>query len=186
MLGGMVPASAPVCFLVPESMTMRIRPAREADLPRINEIVEAAIMTWSLPDRVKRLSLPVCCYDQADLSHQRVLVAEGPDQRVAGVAALEPADTADTPGGVRGLLLHGIYVDAAIHRGGYGRALLGAALRAGHSGIYQGLLVKATRDAVGFFAREGLQRIRDPRLVNQYPYLFWAPRPGAGSTGEPA
>ncbi len=163
---------------------MRIRAAREPDLERINEIVEAAVMTWSLPDRVKRLSLPVYRYDLADLAHQRILVLELGGGGVVAVAALEPADCDETPGGVRGLLLHGIYVDPASHRGGIGRALLASARKAAHSGIYRGLLVKATRDAVGFFSREGLLRVRDPRLVNQYPYLFWAPRRDAPEEDE--
>ena len=167
-----------------EKKPMRIRSARESDLPRINEIVEAAVMSWSLPERVKRLSLPVYRYDDSDLAHQRVMVVEGSDSRVVGVAALEPADSSETPGNVRALLLHGIYVDPAVHRGGYGRALLSAAIRAAHGGIYRGLLVKATRDAVGFFSGQGLERIRDPRLVNHYPYLFWSPRPKAGTPGD--
>ncbi len=35
-----------------------IRPANQADLETINGVIESAVMTWRLPDRVKRLSLP--------------------------------------------------------------------------------------------------------------------------------
>ncbi len=35
-----------------------IRLAGHADLEAINRVIEVAVMTWDLPDRVKRLSLP--------------------------------------------------------------------------------------------------------------------------------
>ena len=38
---------------------IRIRPVDETDLDALNRVIGAAVMTWALPERVKRLSLPV-------------------------------------------------------------------------------------------------------------------------------
>ncbi|WP_245795405.1 hypothetical protein [Thioalkalivibrio denitrificans] len=35
-----------------------LRAGDKSDLPAINAVIERAVMTWRLPDRVKRLSLP--------------------------------------------------------------------------------------------------------------------------------
>lgn len=35
-----------------------LRPASPADLGEISALIERAVMTWRLPERVKRLALP--------------------------------------------------------------------------------------------------------------------------------
>lgn len=150
-----------------------LRPLHAADLHRANAVVEAAVSTWHLPDRVKRLSLQSYRYQPHDLDHLSLVAAEDAAGRIVGVAAWEPASAGDAPTGRKGLLLHGLYVDPARQRQGIGRRLLGAAEQAARQGGFEGLLVKANRDAQGYFLKRGLQPlpVDDPR--RDYPYRFW-------------
>jgi hypothetical protein len=101
-----------------------IRDAARADLDAVNAVVEAAIRTWKLPDRVKRLALPVYRYTPEDLGHLQLRVLEQSSGIVA-VAAWEPADPRDLPGAGSGMLLHGLYVDPARHGQGLWRRSAG-------------------------------------------------------------
>ncbi|MFN3595050.1 MAG: GNAT family N-acetyltransferase [Thiobacillaceae bacterium] len=152
-----------------------IRPATAADLPAINRVVERAVMTWRLPERVKRLALPSYRYHTHDLDHQRMLVAVAADADIVGVAALEEADPRDLPVFGPAQLLHGLYVDPEWHGRGIGTRLIEAALAACGESACRGLLVKAQPDAVGFFQARGLERlpVRDPD--RDYPHRYWAP-----------
>jgi len=120
-----------------------VRAAGREDLDAINRVVGAAVMSWSLPERVRRLSLPLYRYTSVDLVHLEMVVAVSARTDIRGVAAWEAADATDTPGGYRALLLHGIHVDPLYHRQGAGSRLFMAAERAARAGQYDGLLVKA-------------------------------------------
>ena len=100
-----------------------IRTATQADRDAINNVIEAAVMTWNLPQRVKRLSLPSYRYTGIDFDHFEMVVAEDDRQTTIGIAAWEPADAKDAPAGHTALLLHGIYVDPSYHHQGIGRLL---------------------------------------------------------------
>lgn len=143
------------------------------ELDQANAVIEAAVMTWDLPDRVKRLSLPSYRYDAHDLEHLTLLGAEDEAGDILGVVAWEPANTAETPDAVRGLLLHGLYVIPALHRTGIGSRLLDAALQAARQGGFEGLLVKANPDAQGFFAAKGMRQLSTEDARRDYPYRFW-------------
>jgi len=58
------------------SDSARIRPARQIDLDAINRVIEAAVMTWDLPARVRRLSLASYSHTLLDLQHLDMVVAE--------------------------------------------------------------------------------------------------------------
>lgn len=152
---------------------VHLRPATAADLPLMNAIVERAVMSWRLAERVKRLSLPSYRYHAHDLLHMHGVVAEDGEGTLLGVAMWDEADPRDAPAGRRGLLLHGIYVDPARQRAGIGARLLDAAADAAREHGCDGLLVKAQADANGFFAARGLTRLAVVDPLRDYPHRFW-------------
>jgi len=157
-----------------------ISPVNETDLDTINRVIEAAIMTWALPQRVKRLSLQLYRYSRTDLVHLDMVVAKDHNRRIAGVAAWEEADPKDAPAGRRALLLHGIYVDPAQHRQGIGRRLFDVAEAAVCQHQCDGLLVKVQQDASAFFESMGMHRLTVDEPRHQYANRFWkesSPRP---------
>lgn len=153
--------------------SMKLRPMTIDDLDAANAVVEAAIMTWSVSDRVKRLSLPSYRYQPHDLDHLTLRVAEGAAGEVIGVAAWEPAEAADAPQAARALLLHGIYVETDLQGKGIGSRLLDASIQAARQGGFEGLLVRANPDAAGFFSARGLAHLPVEDPVRDYPHRNW-------------
>ncbi len=152
---------------------IRLRQGTADDLEAVNALIQAAIMTWDLPERVKRLSLPSYRYDAQDLEHLVLIIAESATGDMMGIATWEPAETEVTPESQEGLLLHGLYVHPEQHHKGIGGRLLDAVLQAGREDGYDGLLVRANKDAQGFFAAKGLQPLPVARPGRDYPYRFW-------------
>lgn len=157
----------------PPTTAFRLRQAHADDLPAINGVVQRAIATWQLPERVKRLSLPSYRYHAHDLVHLHLVVAEDADRALVGVAAWEPANPRDLPAGKHGLLLHGLYVDPAHQRRGAGSKLLDAVATAARAQDLDGVLVKAQAEAIGFFEACGLQRLPVEDAARHYPHRFW-------------
>ena len=154
-------------------MNINIRPATQGDIQAINRVIEVAVMTWSLPERVKRLSLSSYRYTSLDFDHLEIVVAEGEGQTIIGVAAWELADAKDTPAGHTALLLHGIYVDPMHQRRSVGRQLFKEAERAVGKHHCDGLLVKAQSDASGFFVSLGMNRLPAEDPLRHYANRFW-------------
>lgn len=155
------------------SFSIHIRPAIADDLEAINRVIEAAVMTWNLPERVKRLSLSSYRYTALDFKHLDMVVAEDDVQHIVGVAAWESADSRDTLSGEPALLLHGVYVEPAYHHQGVGRSLFHAAEQAVLDHRYSGLLVKAQEDAIGFFQSQGMNRLQVIDAARDYVNRFW-------------
>jgi N-acetylglutamate synthase-like GNAT family acetyltransferase len=153
--------------------TTKLRKATTRDLDAINKIIDAAVMTWNLPERVKRLSLPSYHYQSHDLETLEIVLAENSEQQIVGVAAWEPANPGDIPQGQRTLLLHGIYVNPQRYRQGIGRQLLQAAEQAALAKGYSALLVKAQADAAGFFQAQGMQPLEVENEKRDYPHRYW-------------
>lgn len=151
---------------------LHLRTATKSDLDAINNIIEAAVMTWPLADRVKRLSLPTYKYNELDLQHLHIVVAENEVGEITGVAAWYPANTADTPKNKTALLLHGIYIDPTQHRKGIGSQLFQAAEQAVRKQNLQGLLVKAKAGSELFYQAHGMKKLvvdnTDREFVNRY------------------
>jgi GNAT superfamily N-acetyltransferase len=154
-------------------MNIPLRQATADDLPAINRVIEAAVMDWKLPERVKRLSLPSYRYQPLDLDHLQLWLAEDSHGQVLGIAAWEPADPHDTPESCSGLLLHGLYVHPAHQRQGLGGRLLTAAEQAARQLGLQGLLVKAQQDALGFFRARGLRPVPVQDPARHYANRLW-------------
>lgn len=150
-----------------------IRSGTEKDLPRINDIVEACVLTWDIPERVKRLSMSSYLYTAIDLDHQTLLVAEDQASDITGVAAIETAESADLPSGTSGLLLHGLYVNPDFQRQGIARQLLDSVISRVKSEDLDGLLVKAQFDALGFFEAQGFSALPVKDAKRDYPYRLW-------------
>ena len=150
---------------------MDIRAATTSDLGALNDVIQRAIMNWQIPERVKRLSLPTLQYDELDLQHFVILVAETDDQ-VTAIAALDTAPQ-DIGQETRALLLHGIYVDPAHQRQGIGRSLLSAMEEVAVQKDAGALLVKAQKDAEDFYRSMGLQKLEDDKAGNGYAYRYW-------------
>lgn len=154
---------------------MILRNATVPDLAAVNKIIEAAVMEWNLPERVKRLSLPSYRYSEGDLETLDMVVAENSDCQITGIASWEPADEEDVPQGKRGLLLHGIYVHPAHQRKGLGKKLLNAALLAASEQGRDGLLVKAQESATGFFQAQHMRPLKVENESRDYANRYWKP-----------
>lgn len=142
------------------------------ELNAVNKVVEAAIMNWDLPERVKRLSLPSYRYTEVDLKHLNLVVAENNELGIIGVAAWEEADPKDIPGGQTAMLLHGIYVTPSHHHHGIGQQLLQYVETTVQSQC-EDLLVKAQADADAFFLAQGMQRLIIENDKRDYANRFW-------------
>ncbi len=157
------------------SKPFKLRRADLADLEAVNGLIEAAVMGWALPERVKRLSLASYRYDQHDLSFLELAVAETAYPGPIGVAAWEPADSADVPDGGAALLLHGLYVAPDRQRKGVGTCLFEMAEQAAIRKRLDGVLVKAQVDAAGFFRGLGLEQLPVRNPERDYPHRYWRP-----------
>ena len=156
-----------------DAPTLQLRPARAGDLDALNRVSERALMTWDLPDRVKRVSLPLYRYDAHDLDTLEAMLIESAGRQVVAVGAWEPAPADETPDEMRGLLLHGLYVDPERHGQGLGTGLLQAVEQAARDRGADGVLVKAQRDAEGFFLLRGFERLPIRDVDRDYPNRLW-------------
>jgi GNAT superfamily N-acetyltransferase len=152
---------------------MSIGTGYTTDLDCINHVVAAAIMSWPMPERVKRLSVPVLSYDSEDFKHYRFAVYRDADQ-IQGVAAWNSEEPIATKLGA-GRLLHGLYIYPDFQGRGLGRTLMAAVLAEAVALGADGLVVKAERPSIGFFEQCGLQPLPAAGPTD-YPYQFWYQR----------
>lgn len=153
-------------------MELSIRPAEKQDLGAINPVIEAAVRTWQLPERVIRLTLPTYKYNEMDLRHMSIVVA-CEEQAIVGVAAWEQADPIDAQPNTRALILHGIYVDPAQHRQGIGAALFRAAEQAMQEQKLDGILVKAQKGSEAFYQSQGMQKLDVVDEKREFENRYW-------------
>jgi len=157
---------------MPQS-NIKIRTAIKNDIEAINHVIEATVMSWTLAERVKRLSLSSYRYSEVDFNHLAMVVVEDEKQNLLGVAAWELADAKDSPKEHSALLLHGLYVNPAHHHQGIGRQLFKIAEQAAHKLHCDGLLVKAQPDANAFFVAQKMEKIQLEDTSHHYKNLFW-------------
>jgi GNAT superfamily N-acetyltransferase len=155
-----------------EDITIRL--AGPQDLDELNQVVEQAIMSWRLPDRVKQLALPSYRYSDLDMQHMEILAAVGPNKAIIGLAACESSDDgAQHARGAPAILLHGIYVLPEYQRHGIGSHLLGMVEETARSAGLCGILVKAQTDAVGFFRAKGYSQLAKDEGHTDFPNRYW-------------
>ncbi len=160
--------------------SIRLRQARAPDLQNVNNLIAAAIDTWSLADRVKRISLPLYRYHEDDLRDMQLVVAHSSDDEIFGVAALDHAYATDLFDGLQTSVLHGLYVAPNLHRNGVGSVLLEQIEDMTRSNDTEVLLVKARPEAISFFSSHGFESLpaRDHR--RDYPYQLYKRLPDFG------
>ncbi|MDH5518301.1 MAG: GNAT family N-acetyltransferase [Gammaproteobacteria bacterium] len=156
-----------------EKTVYSIRPANKADLAAINRLIESAVMSWKLPERVIRLSLSSYRYDELDFEHLDMIVAQDQHQKIIAVAASEEADSKETPGAKKALLLHGLYVDPTYQHRGIGRQLFESLQVTAQALHYDGILVKAQQDAAGFFKAQDMEKCQVDNPARDYANRFW-------------
>ncbi len=150
-----------------------LRPAASRDIDALNRVIERAVMSWPLPERVKWLSLPSYLYQSIDLDHLTIIVAEDMAGAILGVAAWEAANPRDLPAGKTGLLLHGLYVDPDHWHRGIGSCLLVRAKEAVRQSNCGGLLVKAQAQAGGFFQAREMELLPVLNAGRDYAHRYW-------------
>jgi N-acetylglutamate synthase-like GNAT family acetyltransferase len=155
------------------ALSLHIRRATIADLDSINQVIEAAVMTWNLPERVKRLSLPSYRYTELDFKHLDIIVAENEAQQIIAVATWEGVSPQELPDCQRPVLLHGIYVTPHCQHQGIGRQLFQQVEQEVLHQGYDALLVKAQADADDFFMAQGMQRLGIENDKRDYANRFW-------------
>ncbi|MBT5388081.1 MAG: GNAT family N-acetyltransferase [Porticoccaceae bacterium] len=149
---------------------MTIETGTPMDLSAINRIITQAVMAWPMPERIKRLSVPVICYDSEDFKHYQFLLYLEEQMPIA-VAAWNPDTVLHTAAG-KGRLLHGLYVLPDCQGRGLGRLLMERVFEQAAEAHVEGVLIKAERASVGFFEHCGLERLA-ARSETDYPYQFW-------------
>ena len=112
-------------------------------------------MAWPMPERLKRLSVPVLCYDCEDFNHYQFILYKDQGATV-GIGAWNAQATVVTARGDGQQLMAQILSEAMA---------MGA----------DGLQIKAERPAITFFEHCGLQAL-SAGSPKDYPYQFWYQR----------
>jgi len=147
-----------------------VKMAAAADLVVVNRIVASAVASWPVPDRLKRLSLPLLQYSQSDLAEFQCFLLDQ-DGAGKGVAMLSKDTSFVGMHGTRCALLHGLYVQAHSQRSGIGTILQQAVIHRARESGCAGLLVKAQRVSRSYFETQGYRVCVSPNV--DYPYLYW-------------
>lgn len=152
---------------------LSFRPARQWDHLLINHVIEQAVMSWDLPERVKQLSVSSYYYHEYDFEHFRIIVAEFSGDIVGVVAwELQPVTIQDSK---KALVLHGLFVNPLHHKKGIGSKLFQFAVKAASKEGYDGVLVRVQKDAEGFFEKMGMKKLDVVDDRRDYAHRFWKP-----------
>jgi predicted N-acetyltransferase YhbS len=150
---------------------LNIRPARLWDHLLINHVIEQAVMGWDLPERVKQLSVSSYYYQEYDFEHFRILVAEIGNEIVGVVAwEMQPILIQENK---KALVLHGLFVDPKHHKKGIGTRLFQFFEKAAQKEQCDGLIVRAQKDAEGFFLHLGMKKLDVVDDRRDYAHRYW-------------
>ncbi len=152
---------------------VKLRTASSGDLLFINGIIEAAVMSWKLPERVKRLSMPGYRYDAASLETVDMQVASDSDGDIVGVVASCKPTEDMALNDRKALVLHGVFVDTTNHRQGVGRTLVQSVVDQARAESLDGVLVNAQPDALAFFQALEFQQLPVVDEELDYKHRYW-------------
>jgi GNAT superfamily N-acetyltransferase len=150
-----------------------LRAVAVGDIDDVNRVMAAAIDTWDLSPRLKRLAMPAYRYRRDDFDHLTVLGAWQAD-RLLGFVSVEPTDERQPLGGRPALLVHGLYVRPQVQGCGIGTRLIDAARELARERGLAGLLVRAERSARPFFEKAGFTPLPVEDAQRDYPHRLWA------------
>jgi predicted N-acetyltransferase YhbS len=154
--------------------SITLRDLGSDDLTGINGIIAAAIQTWDMAPRVKRLALASHQYTAIDFDHLGFVGAFEKDVPV-GVVAAEPIDIPAATVTLKLLLIHGLYVLPDRHGMGIGSRLIEDTEHRARARQFEGLLVRAEKGAKSFFEARGFAPLPVEDELRDYPHRLLLP-----------
>lgn len=148
-----------------------IRLAGPDDLEALNKVIDAALKSWDLPERVKRLALASYHYSEVDLDHYQIMLAFA-NETLAGVIAWDRQPHLIGKA-QRGLFVHGLYVLPDYWRQGIGRRLFNIAKQSALSSALNGILIKAQKEAKAFYQTLGMRELPVNDATRDYAHRYW-------------
>ena len=123
---------------------MKVEPIKAtlSDLHSINKIIKSCIYTRPVTDRMKRLTQGLLYLQTTDFELMEIWIIGVP---IIGVIALREMEA--------GVLLHSLYIDPKAAGKGVGRSLVNKAIFLTLETNHSRLIVKAFKEAVGFFTK---------------------------------
>jgi esterase len=150
-----------------------LRDVSASDVDAVNRVIAVAIDGWDIAPRIKRLALPSYQYAVDDFAHLAFVGAWRGDE-LLGFVSLEPADVRQVPHGRPAMLVHGLFVQPRAQGIGVGRRLVEAVMDLARERGAAGLLVRAERNARGFFEKVGFAALPVEDTQRDYPHRLWA------------
>jgi esterase len=144
-----------------------------SDLDAVNGVIAVAIDSWDIAPRIKRLALPSYQYAVDDFAHL-AFVGAWRGNELLGFVSIEPADARQVPDGRPAMLVHGLFVRPQAQGTGVGRRLVEAVKDLARERGFTGLLVRAERNARGFFEKVGFTPLPVEDTQRDYPHRLWA------------
>jgi len=130
-------------------------------------------MSWNLPERVKRLSMPSYRYSEEALADVAMSLASDSDGDIVGLFASCLPDEEKALEDRKALLLHGVFVDPVCHRQGVGSTLVKAAIAEAKKQDLDGVLVHAQPDSVPFFQALKFEVLPVVDAEVDYKHRYW-------------
>lgn len=161
--------------LAPAALTEMIsaHEANASDLHTVNRAIHESLVSWGLPERVRRLATPSLSYNETDLQHMTVILMTNAEGAGIAVAAWEEASSTEMPANARGVLLHGLYVIPHYQRRGLGTRLIELVAKRLTEQRMDGMSVRAWRDSIAFFLSRGFAPMDAECRPDIYPRRLW-------------
>ena len=150
-----------------------MRSAGSPDLAVINNVVNHAIETWNLPERVRRLAKPSLTYTESDLDFMLAALGENEEGNAIAAALWEPEEGRLSRHS--SILLHGLYVMPEYQRNGVGACMVEHVSKIARKAGFHGMTVKSWRDSEDFFLKLGFSDSAISGQERLYPRQLWKP-----------